>query len=71
MALETKAARELRRLYARANNANEAARLARTEFHAALTAAHDGASYRELAQALGISHQRVHQLVTERNRRGP
>lgn len=64
MTLDTKAAHELRRLYAQAGKTQDAANLARNEFHDALTAAHANATLRELATALGISHQRVHQLVT-------
>lgn len=70
MTLDTKAARELRRLYTQAGQAQDAADLARNEFHDALTEAHANATLRELAAALGISFQRVHQL-TARNRRAP
>jgi hypothetical protein len=44
--------------------AEHAAELARAEFHRAVRRLHlGGASLRQLATALGLSHQRVHQIV--------
>ena len=44
--------------------AEHATDVARAEFHRAVRRLHlDGASLRELATALGLSHQRVHQIV--------
>ena len=42
---------------------------ARTDYHHAIRRLHaSGASMREIAEALGISHQRVHQIVDEESR---
>ena len=45
-------------------HAQAAAEVAKLEFHEALRRLHlEGASLREIARSLGLSHQRVHQLV--------
>jgi hypothetical protein len=42
----------------------------RFEYHAVVVALHrSGTTYREIAEALGISHQRVHQIVTGERRK--
>jgi hypothetical protein len=53
-----------RRAGDRLTEAEHAADVARTDFHQAVRRLHlSGASLRELAAALAISHQRVHQIV--------
>jgi hypothetical protein len=48
-----------------AADADRAALLARAEYHTAVRRLHlAGASFREIAEALGISHQRVQQIVS-------
>jgi hypothetical protein len=45
-------------------DAEEAADMARAEFHGSLRRLQlAGGSFREIAEALGVSHQRVHQIV--------
>ena len=72
MPLDLVAKKRLVRLAARDRAAREAAAKAREEFYAALVEARRTATVRELAEATGISFQRVHELTTVRNRRrGP
>jgi hypothetical protein len=54
--------RQLRDTY---ESALDEAEVARAEYHRAILKAHrSGVSLREIAEQLGISHQRVHQIVT-------
>jgi len=55
---------EARRAQERLIDAERDAEVARAEFHRAVRRLHlHGASLRELAAGLGLSHQRVHQIV--------
>ena len=55
---------EARRAQERLIDAERNAEVARAEFHRAVRHLHlNGSSLRELAGALGLSHQRVHQIV--------
>lgn len=65
MSLEPAAAKQLRRLAERHRAARQAADDAHTALVAGLQAAKDHATVRELAELTGISHQRVHQLLTK------
>jgi ClpX C4-type zinc finger len=57
---------EARRAQERLINAERGAEVARADFHRAVRRLHlHGASLRELAVTLGLSHQRVHQIVEE------
>ena len=55
---------EARQAQERLIEAEHQAEVARAEFHRAVRRLHlDGSSLRELAVALGLSHQRIHQIV--------
>ena len=55
---------EARRAQERLIDAERDAEVARAEFHRAVRRLHlNGSSLRELAAGLGLSHQRVHQIV--------
>jgi ClpX C4-type zinc finger len=64
MALHQELLDEARAAEARLIDAERAADIARAEFHHALRRLQlSGGSLREIAEALGLSHQRVHQIV--------
>jgi hypothetical protein len=62
--MDDKLLAEARRAQERLIDAERDAEVARAEFHRAVRRLHlNGSSLRELAGALGLSHQRVHQIV--------
>ena len=57
---------ELQRLHQRARSALECARIEQARFHAALLEQSTaGRTVRDLAAELGISHQRIHQILKQ------
>lgn len=69
MALDPKTKTTLRKLAARDRAAQEKAAEMRDEFLSAIVDARADGTVREIAEVVGISHQRVHELTTVRNRR--
>jgi hypothetical protein len=64
MPLDDELLTKARALGARTTEAERAALLARADYHTAVRRLHlAGGSLREIAQALGVSHQRVQQIV--------
>jgi hypothetical protein len=64
MTLDDEILTKARALSARTAEAERAALLARADYHTAVRRLHlAGGSLREIAQALGVSHQRVQQIV--------
>ena len=62
--MDTELLAEARRAQERLIDAERDAEVARADFHRAVRRLHlNGASLRELAGGLGLSHQRVHQIV--------
>lgn len=69
MSLDTPTKRKLARLADRDRAARVKATTARDELLAEIMQARSGATVREIAEATGISFQRIHELTTVRNRR--
>jgi len=66
MAVDAELLKAARNAQARLVDADRAADIARAEFRHAVRRLHlAGGSLREIAEALGLSHQRVHQIVEE------
>jgi hypothetical protein len=64
MSLDSDLLRQARAAETRAIDAEQHAEVARTEFHRAIRRLQlAGGSLREIAEELGLSHQRVHQIV--------
>src|SRR5262245_25148648 len=64
MALDSELLKKAQTAGARFAEAERQALLARADYHTAIRRLHlSGGSFRELAQALGLSHQRIHQIV--------
>lgn len=68
MPLDTRTKQKLERLAASDREAQASAAKAREKFLAALIDARPKSTVRELAEIVGISSGRVHELVTVRNR---
>src|SRR5277367_1521834 len=66
MTLDDEILAQTRALSARTAEAERVALLARADYHTAVRRLHlAGGSLREIAQALGVSHQRVQQIVED------
>jgi hypothetical protein len=66
MGLDSELVREAEAARARLLEAEDAAEQARANYHHAIRRLHAaGGSLREIAEALGLSHQRIHQIVEE------